>query len=98
MLHTRRDLIEGGFFFAMRVHKFAKAQRKGKTKHITLGNISFWDRMRVILSQLDPKLEEKAYFVTITFVDQKNRKKMDRRTQQATKERVCPARAQAWVC
>jgi hypothetical protein len=92
------DLIEGAFFFAMRVCEFAHVRKRGKTRPLILGNIAFRDRKKRKILQTDEKLEEKAHYVTITFVDQKNGRKMEKRTQRATKEDICPARAWARVC
>jgi hypothetical protein len=92
------DLVEGAFFFAMRGCEFVRVRKRGKTRPLTLGNISFRDERGMELSQTNPDLENKARFVTITFVDQKNGKKMDRRSQMSTDLPLCPVRAWARVC
>jgi len=92
------DLIAGAFFFAMRACEFCLTPKEGKTKRLTLGNITFRDRRRRKLTHTDPNLLDRAYYVTICFVDQKNGKKMDRRTQRRSRNSLCPIRAWARVC
>ena len=92
------DLVEGAFFFAMRGCEFVQVRKRGKTRPLTLGNISFRDERGMELAQTDQYLETKARFVTITFVDQKNGKKMDRRSQMSTDLPLCPVRAWARIC
>jgi hypothetical protein len=95
--HTS-DLVEGAFFFAMRACEFCKVAKQGKTKPLTLENISFRDTRGRTMLQSDPLLESRAQYVTICFVDQKNGRRMDRRSQRATGEKLCPVRAWARIC
>ncbi len=93
------DLIVGAYFFAMRACEYAKTKTPGQTKTLSLGNITFRDKRRRILSHDDPLLEEKAAYVTICFVNQKNGLKMDRRTQaRSNHDELCPVRSWARVC
>jgi hypothetical protein len=92
------DLIEGAYFFAMRACEFSKVRAVGKTRPLTLGNIKFRDRNGRTLDHDEEGLEDAAEFVTICFVDQKNGRRMDRRTQRRTGEAICPVRAWARVC
>jgi hypothetical protein len=58
---------------------------------ITLSGILFRSGSNKKLAHSDPRLAQKAKYVTITFVDQKNGKKMDSRTQRKTGGPVlCP--------
>lgn len=93
------DLIVGAYFFAMRACEYAKTKRKGKTKPLRLGNITFRDRRKRIVAQTDPMLEKKAVYVSICFEDQKNGLKMDRRTQAESNDReLCPVGSWSRVC
>ena len=93
------DLIVGAYFFAMRACEYAKTKTPGQTETLSLGNITFRDKRRRILSHDDPLLEEKAAYVTICFVNQKNGLKMDRRTQaRSNHDELCPVRSWARVC
>jgi hypothetical protein len=86
------DLIEGAFFFfAMRGCEFVQVRKRGRTRPLTLGNLPFQDKRGMERDQDDPDLEAKARFVTITFVDQKNRKKMDRRSQRMSGQSLGPS-------
>jgi hypothetical protein len=95
--HTS-DLIEGAFFFAMRACEFCKVKKRGRTRALTLSNVTFRDKRGKTVLQTDTDLEDRAEFVTICFVDQKNGKRMDRRTQRRTQEKLCPVKAWARVC
>ena len=92
------DLIEGAYFFAMRACEFSKVRTVGKTRPLTIGNIKFRNRSGRTLAHEREDLEEAAEFVTICFIDQKNGRRMDRRTQRRTGEAICPVRAWARVC
>jgi len=91
--HTT-DLIVGAFFFAMRACEFSRTKRRGRTRLLTLGNITFRDVDRRCIPHCSPHLLRDAHFVTICFVDQKNGTKMDRRSQQRTTDKaLCPVLA-----
>ena len=95
--HTA-DLIVGGYFFAMRVCEFCSTEKPGRTRKLTLGDIVFRDQESKVVDQVDPKLGEKAMFVTICFSDQKNGTKMERRSHKKTgQEILCPVRAWARI-
>jgi hypothetical protein len=81
----------GAFFFAMRSCEYCQTPTSGKTKMITLSGVLFRTADKTKLDHNDPLLLDHAEFVTITFVDQKNGKKMDSRTQRRTLDsHLCP--------
>jgi hypothetical protein len=83
------NLIVAAFFFAMRACEYTKTAR---TKVAIVKYVIFWDPTRRVLSHRDPKLQDKAYFITLVFADQKNGKKLDARTQRRTGDPfLCPA-------
>ena len=92
------ELIVGAFFFAMRACEFCETRKAGRTIPITTGNVTFRDKWHVLLDQNDPEISQKAKFVSVCFVDQKNGRKMDRRTQQKTGGSLCPVTSWAKVC
>jgi hypothetical protein len=88
--HTA-DLLGGGYFFACRSCEFSQARTPGRTKIISLRFVVFRDRKRRIIPHSEAIAE--AFFVTIVFADQKNKQKMDSRTQRRTTDRwLCPVR------
>jgi hypothetical protein len=78
--HTA-DLTLGSFFFAMRSCEYTKTAQPGRTKKTQMGCIIFRTMSRRVLKLSDPDLLLIADYVTIVFIDQKNGKKMDARTQ-----------------
>jgi hypothetical protein len=85
------DIICGAFFFAMRSCEYCLTATPGRTKMITLSGILFRSSSNKKLAHSDPRLAQKAEYVTITFVDQKNGKKMESRTQRKTGDPLlCP--------
>ena len=90
------DLAISAFFFAMRSCEYSTIPERGKTKLLTVGNIRFYSKDRIEISHHDHLLESRAEYVTITFEDQKNNKKMETRTQQRTEDPIlCPVTAWA---
>ena len=88
------DLTIGAFFFAMRSCEYSTVKERGRTKLLTVANVKFYSKHRSELPHNDPDLESSAEFVTITFEDQKNKKKMETRTQQRTGDpALCPVLA-----
>jgi hypothetical protein len=81
--HTT-DLTVEAYFFAMRACEFCKTPRRGKTRLLTLENVEFRDTRKRVIPHDDPGLLRRARFVTITFVDQKNGEKFEKRTQPRT--------------
>jgi len=83
------DLIIGGFFFACKICEVAKTPKPGLTKRLKLRNIVFRDaNLTVIAHDEDILLAE---FVTLVFEDQKNGKRLERRTQRRTSDpSLCP--------
>ena len=94
------DLIVGAFFFAMRGCEFCLSKRTevGRTKLLELGDITFRDEDKVVIPKSTVDLEERAYYVTVRFVFQKNNEKNDRRTQGRSGRAICPVRAWARAC
>jgi hypothetical protein len=93
--HTA-DLTVGAYFFAMRACEFCRTPRRGKTRLLEIENIQFRDRKKRVAGHDDPDLLRKAYYVTITFVDQKNGEKFEKRTQpRSGRKWLCPVRAWA---
>lgn len=92
------DLTIGAFFFAMRSCEFSLTKRRGRTVPLELGHITFRDANSNLVAQTDPELVERARYVTVYFVDQKNGIKGDRRTQQKTGLELCPVVSWANVC
>ena len=84
------DLSIAGYFYAMRSCEFTRTPRPGRTKTITLGGLTFRDRDNNVIDHGSQKLHRAAR-VTVTFEDQKNGTKQDRRTHERTNDPVmCP--------
>ena len=93
--HTAQ-LILGGYFFAMRACEFCLTERPGKTRRLTAGNIIFRDADSKQVDHDDPQLSQKAMFVTVCFVSQKNGTKMEKRSQRRSGVKgLCPV--EAWT-
>jgi hypothetical protein len=85
------DLVIGAFFFAKRGCEYTTTPKPGRTKIIVLKGVTFRSASKVDLDKTDDDLVQTAEYVTITFVDQKNGKKMDTRTQpRSDDECLCP--------
>ena len=85
------DLLIGGFFFAMRSCEICKTSVPGRTVMVRLGGVTFFDKVRVEIHQDNPNLLELSFHVRVLFEDQKNRMKMDTRSQKKTGDPVlCP--------
>jgi hypothetical protein len=85
------DLTISAFFFAMRSCEFSTTRRPGRTKVVTIQYVLFRDSSKRIVPRSAPDLLTRAEYVTVTFVSQKNGKKMDLRTQRRTGDPVlCP--------
>ena len=86
------ELAITAFFFAMRSCEFTLTPHPGRTKVIRLRGILFREVDNTEISHHDPNLSS-AERVTLTFEDQKNGTKMDRRTHQRTNDpTLCPIR------
>jgi hypothetical protein len=87
-------LIIGGYFFAMRACEFCLTERPGRTRRLTTEHIVFRDSASRPVDHHDPLLLEKAMFVTVCFVNQKNGTKMERRSQRRSGvSSLCPVEA-----
>jgi hypothetical protein len=82
------DLTISAFFFAVRSCEFSTTQKPGRTKIVSIQYVLFRETMKQIVPHLAPDLLDRAEYVTITFVSQKNRKKMDLQTQRRTGDPV----------
>ena len=78
--HTS-DLIRGAYFFAMRACEFCRTEKPGRTRRLKAENVTFRDGEGHVLMHEDPRLAEKAQFVTVCFTDQKNGTRMEKRSQ-----------------
>jgi hypothetical protein len=95
--HTS-DLIRGAYFFAMRACEFCKTETPGRTRRLTVENVTFRGTNNEVISHDNPNLATRAEFVTICFVDQKNGNRMERRSQRRSGDPVlCPIEAWASV-
>jgi hypothetical protein len=85
------NLTIGAFFFAKGSCKFSTTRKPGQTKIVTIQYVLFHDHLKQIVPRAANDLLQRAKYVTITFVSQKNGKKMDLRTQRRTGNPVlCP--------
>ena len=95
--HTA-DLIRGAYFFAMRACEFCKTESPGRTRRLTMENITFRGKDNKVISHDDPHLADKSEFVTVCFVDQKNGNRMEKRSQRKSEVPIlCPIEAWAAV-
>ena len=84
------ELAIMAYFYAMRSCEFTTTPTPGRTKIIQLNGVTFRDRGNQILRHDSPLLH-RAHRVTITFANQKNGMKQDRRTHQSTGDQImCP--------
>ena len=92
------ELAIVAFFYAMRSCEITQTPRPGRTKPIRLGGVVFRDAAHRELDQTSSTLADDAERVTITFEDQKNGTRMDKRTHQRTDDPVlCPVRRLASI-
>ena len=90
------ELAIVAFFFAMRSCEISATASAGRTKSIRLRGIVFRDKLNNELPHNAPALRSQAERVTVTFEDQKNGTKTDRRTHQRTADPVlCPVKTMA---
>ena len=87
------ELTIMAYFFAMRSCKFTLTPQSGRTKIIRLRGVVFRDVNNVVIPHDDSANLPRAFRVTLTFEDQKNGTKNDRRTHQHTDDPVlCPVK------
>jgi len=90
------DLIIGAFFFAMRGCEFSDTGPGGLTSTVTLGDLRFRRSDRSIVDILNGDPSDDIEFVTVTFREQKNGQKSEKRTQRKTRDPIlCPVKR--WV-
>ena len=75
------DLLIAGFFFATRPCEIVRTKNPGRTKTLELRDIIFRDTTSSIIPHSDRLLLQRAEFVTVTWHNQKNGKRMDSWTQ-----------------
>ena len=91
--HTA-DLITGAYFFAMRACEFSRTRVPGRTKTLTLEHITFRSQNKEEVNPSHPNFHGLVQYVTICFANQKNGRKMERRTQGKTGHATfCPVKA-----
>ena len=82
------DIYLGFFFFAGRSCEFCLATGDRKTSRVAIEDVEFRDEGRRVV-EVGPETDlESLKFVTITFRDQKNREKCEKRTQGRTKDPI----------
>ena len=87
------ELAIMAYFFAMRSCEFTLTPQRGRTKIIRLRGVVFRDKANNEIPHTHHALASIAERVTLTFEDQKNGLKMDRRTHQRTSDMVlCPVK------
>ena len=89
------DLALAGYFNACRSCEYLTVKQRGKTRLLTIGNIAFYcnDERRTPIDPLHPEFTFRAFFVSVTFVAQKNGEKFQTRTQSRTNDKIlCPVR------
>jgi len=92
------DLIVGGYFFAMRACEFCSTEQPGVTRPLRTDSIEFRRSGGSVINVGDPALMKEAYTVTVTFANQKNGTKGEKRTLKRTScNLLCPVRAWARV-
>jgi hypothetical protein len=86
------------FFFACRSCEYLHVTVRGKTKLLCVRNIKFTSRTYKILDPYNDDLMQHAFYVSVTFEQQKNNVKNETRTQQRNEDNVlCPVRAWAYT-
>ena len=94
---TISELAIVGFFYAMRSCEVTTTPTPGRTRIIALGGVVFRNAANEVVPHDHPRLAE-AERVTVTFRNQKNGTKNDKRTHQRTLDPVmCPVRRLASV-
>jgi hypothetical protein len=94
-LAVAAELAIVAFFYAMRSCECTTTPTPGRTKIINLLGMIFRDKRKKEVPHDSPHLMESAY-VSFTFIDQKNKEKMDTRSQQTTGDPIlCPVRRAA---
>ena len=75
---ARNELIIGTLFFGMRSCEYSQVPTRDEqvTKLLQLEDLQFYDSANNRLDQQDLMLQRKAHTLTITFKNQKNRKKL----------------------
>ena len=91
---TIADIAITAYFFAMRSCEITTTPQRGRTKILRIRGIAFRNDKGEELAWWDYNAIKLATRVTVTFEDQKNGLKMDKRTHQRTGDPVmCPIRS-----
>jgi hypothetical protein len=89
-------LLIAVFFFACRSCEYSKVAVRGRTRLLTVDNINFYSPSHQLCQHDDVTSILSAEYVSVTFVNQKNNKKNEIRTQQRTGDNIlCPVLAWA---
>jgi hypothetical protein len=92
------DLYLGMFFFAGRCCEYCETAEGGRTKRLTVGDITFRTDDKKEIEIQDETDLGKAKYVTLRFRDQKNGDKHDKRTQGKTgKKELDPVNRIGWA-
>jgi len=92
------DLIVGGYFFAMRACEFCSTESPGVSKPLSTDNVEFRRKGGSVIHIDDPALAQEGETVTITFVNQKNGTKGEKRSLKKTGDGLfCPVGAWARI-
>jgi hypothetical protein len=84
------ELAIVGYFFATRSYKITTTPKPGRTVILCLRGLIFWNAQKNIIPHHRLGLAT-AIYLTLIFVNQKNKQKMDARTQKRTNDLVlCP--------
>lgn len=82
------DLYLGMFFFAGRCCEYCVTKEAGRTKRLTVADVTFRDDQRLVMTVDNEMSLDMAKYVTLRFKDQKNRVKGESRTQGRTGNKI----------
>ena len=91
-------LLTSVIFFAMRPCEYSRVRRPSATVLLTVNDITFYDAKRLVIPTSQLSIHSKPEFVSVTFRNQKNRKKNEARIQRRTDDPlICPVKAWLFV-
>lgn len=82
------DLYLGMFFFTSRCCEYCVTREPGKTTRVTVGDITFRDKRKTVITVDNEDDLKKAKYVTVRFREQKNGTKSECRTQGITGDKI----------
>jgi hypothetical protein len=98
MFKALSELVTGAFFFACRSCEYLRVVSRGRTKLLRLRNIVFTTADYKTLPHNTPNIVQLAEYVSITFEEQKNSHKFEKRTQSQNNDAtLCPVKSWALV-